>query len=100
MKWRLSLRECDSSSRSSRIRTPTEGTGQNSREWTRMQTNKDLCSFVFIRLNKSFGSDALGGERFDDVAGFDVVVVRERNAAFEAGFHFARVVLEALQTNH
>ena len=43
------------------------------------------------------GGDLLHPERLDDVALFDVVVADERDTALEAGFHFAYVVLEALQ---
>src|ERR1041385_7099956 len=40
---------------------------------------------------------ALHGEDFNDVAYLDVVEAFEADAAFEAGLHFADVVLEAAQ---
>ena len=35
-------------------------------------------------LRHGFGSHALSHESFDDIAGLDVVVILERNTAFEA----------------
>src|SRR5258707_13363393 len=49
------------------------------------------------KLCDGFGSHALGDERLDHVAGLDVVIVGERDAALEARLHFAGVILEALE---
>ena len=43
---------------------------------------------------------ALSDERFDNVAGFDVAIVGDADAAFEAGFDFAGIILEAAQAFH
>src|SRR5580704_16624602 len=49
------------------------------------------------RLSHGFGSHAFGHESLDHIAGLEVVVIHQRNTAFEAGLHFTRVVLEALE---
>src|SRR5258708_32425090 len=75
MKCRLSLSECDSSSRSSKVMTPMDG----------------MC------LDEGFLGYPLSGEALKHIAFLHVVEIGQRDAALEPSFYFAGIVLEALQ---
>src|SRR5580692_10048152 len=95
---RLSLIDCAASMWSSRVRKAIKGSFEY-----------PVSSFPFRRkemegnqkpetvLSDHFRGDALGHERFDDVPGLDVAVVRDRDAALHAVGDFLGIVFEAAQ---
>src|SRR6202051_1909600 len=104
--WRLSLIDCAASMWSSRVRNAmgiqfrvSASSFAQSQKLPAAQITRNLKLETGNSklLNHCFRGDPLRGECLDHVAGFDIAIVRDRDAALHAIGDFLGVVLEAPQ---
>src|ERR1035438_165644 len=102
--WRRSLSDCAASMWSSRVRkamgmrlsVPSFQFPEKTRPHLLRTENRELRTC----LHHCFGGNPLGSKGLDHVAGFDVAIIRDRDAALHAVADFFGVVLEASQRSN